>query len=395
MLERPLITMPDVARLEDRWLIAAVQHALLGLEVVHPPATGVDWPFLLRQASLHAALPSLGSYCEERSDEVPERVLKQLREEQAHVRAYNFFLLQELSRVTHALAAEQVQVLAWKGPALAAAIYADIGMRQCADLDLLIRPAQMETAVALLQRLGYREMKVDTGGHTRNLERDSPKTVVELHQLVVQPHFSLPLETPELFVKAVKIPTFAGNIVVPSPEKLLLLLCVHGAKHVWERLAWVCDLVLFIRAHPHLDWLYLRQCAVKCRGERMLNIGLLMAELLCTGILPPEEALKVEMDADARKLSFDAWNWMFISESSHTLSFRRAWFQIAMRENAKDRCRLLRHLFLLAVTPGEVDRSLIHLPRSLSFAYYLVRPLRLSVAIFFPQKHSEKELRRT
>jgi len=44
-----------------------------------------------------------------------------------------------------------------------------------------------------------------------------------------------------------KIPTMAA-------ERLLLFLCVHGAKHCWERMAWICDVSGLIRGHVPLDW---------------------------------------------------------------------------------------------------------------------------------------------
>lgn len=379
MNEATASTGPTLHRLEDRWLLAAAQTVLLGHVIKEmPTATGVDWTFLLRQASVQALGPVLGRYCEGRADEVPSGILERLRQELAAVRAYNFFLLHELGRLTRELAGHEIRVLAWKGPALTVAVYGDLGLRQCADLDLLVRPTEMDQAIALLQSLGYREMLVDTGGHTRNLERTNPKAIVELHQQVVQPYFSIPLDMDELLSCATMQPTPGGEIPVPAPEELLLLLCVHGSKHVWERLIWVLDAVLFIRRNPELDWKRLHRLAENGRAVRMLSVGLLLAESIAPGVLPVEVLAKVKVDTTSQRLARKAQEWMFLPETNYQMAVRKYWFQIFMREEAQDRQCLLRHYLRLAFTPGPADREVIKLPDWLGIAYYLIRPLRLA-----------------
>lgn len=365
-------------RVEDRWLLAAVTEVLFGRKIDESPGiAGIDWSYLKRQASLHAVEPCLARYCESRAGDVPVAVLEQMRQEQTNLRAYNFFLLQELGRLTGALTAKRIDVLAWKGPALGVAAYGDLSLRQCADLDLLVRPAQMAEAVGELLRLGYRE-NLDEDANTRNLERSSPKVVVDLHQMLVQPHFSLAMKADDLLHGATLVNALGLTIPVPSAEKLLLLLCVHGSKHVWERLAWICDVTLFIRANPDLDWKRIREDAQACRTMRMLNVGLLLAESLAVGTVPDGQLQLVRLDAQAVGLATRAWAWLFLPESSHAVSFRKACFQVQMREAMRDRWPLLLRLMKLGLTPSPADRAAIHLPKWLSFGYYLVRPLRLA-----------------
>lgn len=369
---------PIPLRVEDRWLLAAVTEVLFGQKVIEPPGiAGIDWGYLKRQASLHAVEPCLARYCEGRAGEVPTAVLERVRQEQTDLKAYNFFLLQELGRLTGVLTAKRIDVLAWKGPALGVAAYGDLSLRQCADLDLLVRPEQMNEAVAELSRLGYRE-NVDEDANTRNLERASPKVMVDLHQMLVQPHFSLAMEADDLLRGADSVHALGLCIPVPSAEKLLLLLCVHGSKHVWERLAWICDVALFIRANPDLDWKLLREDARVCRAVRMLNVGLLLAESLSKGTVTNEQLQIAGLDAQAVSLAARAWTWLFLPESSHALSFCKACFQVQMREAMRDRWPLLLRLMKLGLTPSPADRAAINLPQWLSFGYYLVRPLRLA-----------------
>src|SRR3712207_8653927 len=36
----------------------------------------------------------------------------------------------------------------------------------------------------------------------------------------------------------------------------LLILCVHGTKHIWGRLSWICDVAELLRTQPDMDWEY-------------------------------------------------------------------------------------------------------------------------------------------
>lgn len=371
---------PITSRLEDRWLLAAAQTVLLESKLeVAPPAEGVDWEFLLRQASLHALGPCLTRYCEERADEVPPSVLERMRQELVAVRAYNFYLQQELVRVTGLLVAGKVQVAAWKGPALAAMAYPDAALRQSADLDLLVPPSQMAKALEILTANGYHEVDADTGGHTRNLERTAPKTVVEVHGLAVQSYFSVPWQTDDILEEGNTVSTMTGEIPVPSPEKLLLLLCLHGGKHVWERLIWICDLVLLIRATPDMDWGKLWDLAVKCRSERMLGLGLVLADAMESGVVPEEQIRRSMADSVVVKLAKQSYLWLFVTKFTHATSLRRTLYQIALREAWADKKVLISHHLKMALTPSQADRDFLPLPRVFGFAYFAIRPVRLVI----------------
>jgi hypothetical protein len=37
-------------------------------------------------------------------------------------------------------------------------------------------------------------------------------------------------------------------------EDLLLILCAHGAKHLWMALGWICDVAELLRVHRDMNW---------------------------------------------------------------------------------------------------------------------------------------------
>lgn len=374
---------PVPLRPEDAWLLAAVREVLLASEQSPPSLPNIDWSYLLKQSSLHALVPCVAEYCEKYADKVPVPVMAQLRQELANVRAYNFFLLQELARICALLQSANIRVLAWKGPVLAVAAYSDPSLRQCADLDLLVSPADLSKAVEVLTQNGYGEQYVDTGGHTRNLERQSPRAIVELHSLVAQAHFSIPLEVPALLDNPVDVPTLTGPVPTPAPEYLLLLLCIHGSKHIWERVIWICDVVLLLRANPQLDWKRIWTEAGALRVERMLSLGLLLADGLAPGCVPADVLEKSRHDHRAVTLRHQVCQWMFLSKHSYAHNFKRAWFLLAMREHTRDRWPLFCRYCHQAITPAAADKAAFKLPAWCSFLYYLIRPLRLISKVIF------------
>jgi len=78
--------------------------------------------------------------------------------EQAYLRTVNrnVLLFGHFSNVVNALQSAEIEVIALKGVYLSEHLYAEIGLRQFSDIDLLIRPDKTLKAVEILQNLGYR-----------------------------------------------------------------------------------------------------------------------------------------------------------------------------------------------------------------------------------------------
>ena len=62
-----------------------------------------------------------------------------------------------------------------------------------------------------------------------------------------------------------------------SPEITLLMLCMHGSKHVWSRLIWICDVAQLLVSSPDLDWKEVTREANQSGLWRSLALGVLLA----------------------------------------------------------------------------------------------------------------------
>ena len=165
-----------------------------------------------------------------------------------------------------------------------------------------------------------------------------------------------------------KIPHF-------PPEKVLLLLCAHGANHVWIRLSWLCDLAELIRAQPDLDWDQIWSWAREFRSERMLAIGLILAHDVLGASAPWAVLQSAQSDRTARLLATQVATRFAFTDDRWLGPLEEPFFHLRMRERLWDS---VRYCFFMA-SPTVKDWTCLPLPGPLSFLYYLVRPVRLAV----------------
>ena len=161
-------------------------------------------------------------------------------------------------------------------------------------------------------------------------------------------------------------------------EDLLLILCMHGAKHMWSRLEWVCDVAELIRSEPGLDWDQVMDRAARLGSRRMLFLGINLAVDLLDAPVPGEVLRQARRDTVARSLSGEGLQRMFPSGEYQVGTLRESAFHFRVRERLQDRVPNVLTLAHRAVTPNERDRSVLPLPETLGWLYYLVRLVRVA-----------------
>jgi hypothetical protein len=378
-------------------MTARPEHALLLLACSRAPeegeksrrveelarACGLDWEYFARLARRHAVAPLAHRGLEACArGAAPEAVRRALREEHRANAARNVLLAGELLRVAGLFESEGVGVLAYKGPALAVVAYGDLSLRRFTDLDVIVRASDVGRASGLLRGLGYapqgltpaQEAALARTQHNVAYTRDGGRLTVELHRDVASEDFaSLKLDE-GVWSRAERVRLLGGTVAAPAPEDLLLALCVHGTKHLWERLSWVCDVAGLVNSRESLDWAAVFGRARAARVERMLLLGLSLARGLAGAALPEEARRRVEGDRAAARLASEAAARMFDGAEYRPAGFLRSvGFNLRARSRARERLRYFRFI----LTPTDGDLSALALPPRLFFAYYLLRPFRL------------------
>jgi hypothetical protein len=160
----------------------------------------------------------------------------------------------------------------------------------------------------------------------------------------------------------------------PSPEDLLLVLSAHAAKHVWGRLAWLCDIAR-IMSLPTLDWNWIGSQAHALGIVRILRVTMLLANRLLNASIPAAAQAFFKDDPETLSLANEVQAHIV---SEHVFNVESpAYFRLMMRlrERPADRRRFLSRLVF---TPGPGEWQAVRLPAPLFPLYRLVRLSRLA-----------------
>jgi len=349
----------------------------------------IDWEDLLRLARRHSVVPLLYSNLVlVGPSDVPRAALERIGGVfQYHLRRCTF-MAGELGRLLDQFEDQGIQAVPYKGPVLAQSLYGNVGLRYSGDLDILVRPERVLAARDVLVEQGYRPRLQLTPAQEASyiqsrlayeLERADGAFFVEIHWRVAWRYFSFDLDLEEVWGRLRRTEFNGRSVWALAPEDLLLLLCVHGAKHRWERLGWICDIAQLLHTHPTLDWVALAKLARGTGTERILLLGLFLASDLLGAALPEELGPRVQTDPAVRSLAAQVRRELFdenVDWEDHPergLALRL--FHLRARERLRDR---LRYCIRLATTPSVGEWELLRLPAVLSFLYAPFRPFRLA-----------------
>lgn len=348
----------------------------------------IDWECLLRMADEHGMEPLLYRHLDATFPEaVPVAVLEQLRNRFHGNSMRNLFLTRELLNLLKELEARGVPAVPYKGPALAALAYGNLALRVFSDLDILIRRQDVTKAGELLVSLGYRPEYQPTRSQEATFlrtqcecpfTREDDGTMLDLHWEIVERHFSFALDPERLWERLERTSLGGVTVLTLSPEDLLLILCVHGSKHLWQRLSWICDIAELIRIHERLDWERLMEQARALGGVRMLFLGLSLANGLLGAALPEKVSQTVHADPAVRELTGRLRERLFQETGGAHEVLEESPFHplhLKMRERWRDK---IRYFVRTATTHTARDWQALPLPAFLSPIYYALRPIRLS-----------------
>ena len=206
------------------------------------------------------------------------------------------------------------------------------------------------------------------------LYKDDGQTLVELHWAFIPHRFSVPLQISAFWDRAVSISLAGREVPSLCTEDLLLVLCIHGAKHSWSRLSLVADVAWLIARRPYVHWDSLFQRARMIGSLRMVLLGLRLAGSILEAPLPKSVLQNIESDQAVRILAAQVTARLFSPWDQSGRIVRDGIFHMQARERWQDRARYLSRLI---TTPGVEDWQLVDLPSSLAFLYPILRFPRL------------------
>jgi Uncharacterised nucleotidyltransferase len=337
----------------------------------------VDWQVFFQLATAHGVRPlvyqSLHATCWEA---LPDVARQELSDFYSANSAKNRFLTGELLHILDLFGTEHILAVPFKGPVLAAVLYGDLALREFTDLDILVRERDIPKAKKILSNQGYRSNSatavITPDVNVDELYSAATGTRVELHWQFSPRRFVPSLVTEDVW-KGIKPCVIYGREVWSfSSQDLFLFLAVHGGKHGWSALKWLCDLAELIRLSPELDWPQFFRRAEAFGASRTCQLGIYLASELLQADVPSTLFAAAREDAKVRLLAEDVWRRM--QELREMDAIEGQIFNLSLKERFFDKVRYV--FFQFTLYSGEEERF-VSLPAALSFMYIFIRPIWL------------------
>lgn len=363
----------------------------------------LDWPFVERFALEHRVMPLLHHGLASLDvDAIPASLMVSLRGCSETTATSNLAWTCVLLEALDALAREGIPVIPFKGPVLAISAYGRLELRKFNDLDLLVRERDADRARTVFASLGYFEIRKKLTWETEFRRADA---AIDLHWRIAPARmvdywigFEFDLDAAWRRVETIRV--LGHEIACFSPEDALLAHCQSSLKNGFNRslarLRWICDIAEMIRAHPNLEWDTLMERAKAARTRRAMFVCLDLAYSLLGAPVPGGILRTIRKDPVAgylrrklahRYLCVDPWRPVALAE--------QFLYAGLLQDRMADRLPYLWRCARGLVEPNQKDREFIHLPDRFKPLYYVVRPVRLSVALLRRQNVTRASVRRS
>jgi hypothetical protein len=351
--------------------------------LLHNP---LRWDVVLDLADRHAVEPLLYQALLNLKDVIPPEHLNVLAQKHQTNVHKTLMLSRELIRIVDELSANDIEVMPYKGLALAEAIYGDIALRQSGDIDLLVRATDLPRIREELGQLGFtqrlqwsqaEERSYLKSGYECVFDGTAGRNLLEV-KWAIQPRFyAVDFDMAGLFRRGVRISVAGHPMKTPSFEDLFIILSLHAAKHLWGRLIWLCDLARLAQM-PTLNWHQVGSGARSLGILRILRVTLLLANRLLDAPIPSSAMINIPEDEGAQVLAEEIETSILGDRAFDVESVAYFRLMLRLRERWQDRARFVSRLVF---TAGPSEWAAVRLPEQLFPLYRIVRMTRLAAKL--------------
>ena len=309
--------------------------------------------------------------------------LAQLRPGANRSRLQSLKLHAEWQRIHKLCQSDAIGIRTLKGSVLSVSLYGDAGMRHARDLDLFVKPQNLERLLDLLRTSGY---EIDCGfrPHRRGLThrifrlvnyhvtcKSAAGSTIEVHS-----HIERPLNS-EIDTSWTK---FAWSPEPCIQAQFDMLYCtLHGSCHGWSRLKWLGDLRTMVGRMRENEWQDLIEIAAQLRLQNFLAAAMLLLHWVTDFPLPETALDLLETSGEAPcHLANQAISWMTIPEAELNRTTMRNTFrrwQLAWQIDRRLPFRELGVYWLTKLLFSPTDLLAIELPPALLALYPVIRPV--------------------
>ena len=351
-----------------------------------------DWDDFLSLAYSHGIFPlvykTLKNYTQ-----IPTEIQNTMKRINMNIVKQNMLMTSELLKVTKLLEENGIEAISFKGPVLSLMAYGDVISRQYCDLDILVNEKLLEKAKIVLEQNKY-SSKFDLEDYQKENLKNTVHDIsminkingvnIELHWTLSSGEFFIDLEKLKYLEDTEKYTVLNQELDVFSNDKLFIYLCVHGYKHLWERIEWLTDIYYLIQKQD-IDIKKVIDIAKSVDADRIVLSTLIIYQKIF-GLqinlkdisLINDKKLNNITDLMLEKIIKD---YRVVNEKVHSKEF--SIIHLYMLKTNTNKIKYLKTF----LKPTEIDYESIKLPKYLAGLYFLVRPLNIIKRVFSNQKN--------
>ena len=309
--------------------------------------------------------------------------INRLKQSYREIATNNMLMSIELIKTMNIFSQHKIPALAFKGPALAKMAYGDIALRQFGDLDILIQQKDLTKVIKLLQQRNYsldielqekEEKEFFSSVNVVGLTDKEKNISIEIHWKLTAQNYAIFWDQSKIWEQIDEVVIQKYPIATLSFVNHLLYLCVHGAKHLYERLEWLCDIDRLIRTNAAIEWKELIKAAQKLKIVRTLLLSLALCESILDLKIDDSIKIKIDQDKSLKKLKQKIIILSFSDSLQKPSAYQKFILLYSMRDTLYDKVSFV---YFSLFSPKFDDYKTFKLPKYLTPLYPILRIMRL------------------
>lgn len=374
--------------LELKLLLLCLEDNLYGSkenEIIKLCSEGIDWNKFQRLAIRHKIIQLIYVVLKNKyAAYIPESFLKEMKKTFLLNSSHNLYFTAVIHKIIEYFNEDNIECVPLKGPVLSEQLYGDISLRIFSDLDILVPEKKAFQAFNLLISKGFTpelnlnkkqfEAYMNSEDHMI-LTLGKKKLIIELHWELSDRYLSKPFTFEQIKHQLCQYDFNGKKILIFSHEDLLVYLCLHGSKHIWENFELIYLVVNLLKSD--LDWEKVLLLARTTYCYKKLLLGLSLCSQFFSCNLPDKIQSLITAEPEIKKLDQYVTSLLLNPIENHIWDISKSKFtkyQFASLDRFQDK---IRYFFFIVLFPTNNDWAANAIPDKYSFLYYFTRPVRL------------------
>lgn len=234
-----------------------------------------DYIGVMRDVEVFAIKSQVYHFLKKRSQaEIVTKFLSEhVRDSSQRTTYQNLMLRHELVHLLDTFDSEGISVIPLKGIVFSEQYFGDFAARGTADIDLFIRPSELQMAITLVKEQGFtnEEEEDPTNNHCTFIKENAGLSVsVELHWNLDKEYSSN--VDPDIFWQNAEPYSDYTYVNVLSKQDTLYYTCLHAARHNMDSIKYFIDLLQIITSFPsYIEFSEVKQRAKRDKTWRKVN----------------------------------------------------------------------------------------------------------------------------